>query len=89
MAKTHEALLQELGEIDAAIAASPDQRAEVADRIFDVMKIAPAAGAKPEFLMGQVFEALLPMRRRASLQSAREKVLKDIRAAAGSDARES
>lgn len=83
---TIEEIQGELAAIDSALAALPGDRGTVLDRVVGIMTLAQAAGGdstKATFVLGQVYEALYPVRTRERLESRRETIVKASAALAG------
>ena len=77
---TEQEIRRQLDEIDALLAANPERRDAALDRIYAVMGVAGAANneARSSFILGQIFEALLPLRERASLLARRARLVKQL-----------
>ena len=77
---TEQEIRHSLDEIDALLAANPECRDQVLDRIYSVMGVAGAASepGRASFVLGQIFEALLPLRERASLLARRARLVKQL-----------
>ena len=74
-----EKLRVQLGEVDKELSKNPDVGEEVLERVCGIMAVASAIdSSRSSFALGQVYEALLPMRTRATLVAKKAKLLKQI-----------
>ena len=82
MAQDEKSLRAELAEIDERLLKLMGTHLDVSvmERIYDVMSVAGAAsdGAKASFVLGQIYEALLPMRDRARLTARRSRIVAQL-----------
>ena len=78
-------IASQIGEIDSLLDAIPDNRDGWLSRVAEILTVAAAAGdpAKANFVLGQIFEALLPMRERSRLEAKRARLVKELGKATG------
>jgi len=70
---------KQLDEVEDALARTPECGTVVAARVFDIMRGATAIDtSRSSFALGQVFEALRPMREREALLIKKARALKDL-----------
>lgn len=75
-------LAKELDELNKAIAACPLDETRILQRVFDIMQGASASDeSKASFGIGQIYEALLPMRIHRNLLAKRARVNRALNAA--------
>lgn len=75
-----------LDEVEKELARHPDQREAVAERIAEIMGVASAVdSSRSSFALGQVFEALRPLRARKALVAQRERLIKILKNSASND----
>ena len=77
---------QDLDKVEEELARPPEGGTIVAERVATIMGVASAIDtSRSSFALGQVFEALRPMRVRATLLAQRERLLKLLVAAESQD----
>ena len=76
---TSDKVRAQLDEVEKLIAAVPATDG-VLDRVYEIMSAASAIDAnRAGFALGQIFEALLPIRAKKSLGIKRDRLLKQLR----------